>query len=186
MLPYQAMMGRMMSRRADPLRKLDESEIHDILRNDRRRRIIRRLRDVDGTVSVNDLSEHIASVESGEDPAPRNVRKSVYVSLHQTHLPKLDEWGVIDYDPQSKDLHLNERVEEVVVYMEVLSPVEIPWGMYYLGLGVLALLTLVQVRMGLFYPEQLTIEFWSWFFLILLTLSALYQTLTTRKQKLVL
>ena len=176
----------MIGRGEDDLQRLEETQIHDILRNDRRRRVIRHLRETDDRVSVSDLSEHIASVEAGESPAPRDVRKSVYVSLHQTHLPKLDEWGVIDYDDRAKELSLEERVEEVVVYMEVLGPDEIPWGMYYLGLGVLALVTLVETRMGLFFPEVLTIEFWAWFYLLLFTFSALYQTLTTSKRSLLL
>ena len=74
---------------------LESSQIHDILRNDRRRLAIKCLRENEGTLSVRDLSEDVASRETGERPAPRDKRRSVYVSLHQTHLPKLDDLEIV-------------------------------------------------------------------------------------------
>ena len=99
--------------------QMDQSEVYDILRNDRRRHVIEQLREEGGRASVGDLADTIAEMESGESPPPRNVRQSVYVSLHQTHLPKLDEAGVISYESVSKHVELLEGAEEVTVYMEV-------------------------------------------------------------------
>jgi hypothetical protein len=99
--------------------QMDQSEVYDILRNDRRRHVIEQLREEGGRASVGDLADTIAAMESGESPPPRNVRQSVYVSLHQTHLPKLDEAGVISYESVSKHVELLEGAEEVTVYMEV-------------------------------------------------------------------
>jgi len=157
-------------------RTLDQSDIHDILRNDRRRRIIEQLRDAGETLTVRELSERIATEETGESPAPRDARKSVYVSLHQTHLPKLDDWGIIDYDYRSKELTLLDGAKEVEVYMEVVPEGDISWGMYYLGLGVVALVTLLATRFDLLVVSGLNFRFWAWFYAILLTLSALYHT----------
>jgi len=81
--------------------ELAASEIHDVLRNDRRRLVLERLRAGDGTETVSDLSEHIGAIEADESPPPRNVRQSVYVSLHQTHLPKLDKLGIIEASYES-------------------------------------------------------------------------------------
>ncbi len=100
-------------------RELDESQIHNVLRNERRRETIRYLRQAGDSLAVDDLAEHIATLETGETPPPRNVRKSVYVSLHQTHLPKLDDLGIVEYDQRSKELLLKDRAREVEVYMEV-------------------------------------------------------------------
>jgi hypothetical protein len=77
---------------------LDEGDIHDVLRNERRRHTLELLRDNGETSSVRDLSEEVAALETGESPPPRNIRQSVYVSLHQTHLPKLDDLGIAVYD----------------------------------------------------------------------------------------
>jgi hypothetical protein len=62
---------------------------------------------------VRDLSEAVATLETAEDPPPRNKRQSVYVSLHQTHLPKLHELGIVTYDADSKAVTLSESAHEV-------------------------------------------------------------------------
>lgn len=127
---------------------LGASEIHDVLRNDRRRLVLERLRANGGTETVSDLSERIGEVESGESPPPRNVRQSVYVSLHQTHLPKLDELGIVEYDPDEKTVSLADNAADVGVYMEVVPRYGISWAEYYLGLGLLGSLSLIGAWVG--------------------------------------
>ncbi|MFB6079718.1 MAG: hypothetical protein ABEJ81_01775 [Haloferacaceae archaeon] len=128
-------------------RELEPSEIHDVLRNDRRRLVLERLRDEESE-TVRDLSEHIASVEADERPAPRNVRQSVYVSLHQTHLPKLDDLGIVTYDADEKNVRLAEGADQVTVYMEVVPKYGLSWAEYYLGLGILGALLLLGHVVG--------------------------------------
>ena len=126
---------------------LEEGQIHEVLRNDRRRLALEALRDAGGRTTVRELSETVATRETGEEPAPRNKRQSVYVSLHQTHLPKLDELGIVDYDGDSKAVTLEQRIEEVEVYMEVVPEYGLSWGEAYFGLALLGLLTTVAVRL---------------------------------------
>ncbi|WP_134670759.1 DUF7344 domain-containing protein [Halorussus marinus] len=168
---------------ADNERTLDPSEIHNVLRNDRRRHAIQHLRDVDETLSVDALAEHIAAVETGESPPPRDVRKSVYVSLHQTHLPKLDELDIVDYDQREQLLELRDRVEEVEVYMEVVPEGDISWATYYLGVSALGLATLSAVQFDLAFVSSFTTTFWAWYFLVLVGLSASYHAYTERKRR---
>lgn len=97
---------------------LAESEVYDILRNDRRRSVIHCLRATGGTMTVGSLADTIAADEADESPPPRNIRQSVYVSLHQTHLPKLDEAGVVAFDPASNEVRLLDGAEEVTAYLE--------------------------------------------------------------------
>lgn len=170
----------------DSERELEPSEIHNILRNDRRRRAIKHLRDADDTMSVKALAEDIATLETGESPPPRNVRKSVYVSLHQTHLPKLDELEVIDYDQTSKELVLLDRAEEVEVYMEVVPEHDISWATYYLGIGSLGVVTLLAAKFDLLLVSALGFEFWSWSFLVLFVLSSLYHAYSERRRRVAL
>lgn len=121
---------------------LDEEEIHDVLRNARRRELISFLNRHDGYATIQELSEHIAALESGTEPPPRNVRQSVYVSLHQTHLPKLEALGVVDYDTDSKDVRLRDRATQIEGYMEPAGGDGQPE--LYVGLGALgALLSIV-------------------------------------------
>ncbi|WP_135826572.1 DUF7344 domain-containing protein [Halorussus ruber] len=167
----------------DSEEELDPSEIHNVLRNDRRRHAIQHLRDTDGPLSVDTLAEHIASVETGEDPPPRDVRKSVYVSLHQTHLPKLDELGIVDYDQREQMLELRDRAEQVEVYMEVVSEGDISWATYYLGVSALGALTLLAVQFDMLFVSSFGVEFWAWYFLALVGLSASYHWYLERKQR---
>jgi hypothetical protein len=97
---------------------LAESEVYDILRNDRRRSVIHCLRATGGTRTVGSLADTIAADEADESPPPRNVRQSVYVSLHQTHLPKLDDAGVVAFDPAANEVRLLDGAEEVAAYLE--------------------------------------------------------------------
>jgi len=141
-------MARQGPRRNGEKGSIAETEIHDVLRNERRRRTIEHLRNGDGTVTLRELSEAIAAAETGETPPPRNIRESVYNSLHQTHLPKLDSLGVVRYDSDRKRIAIDGRAREVDVYMEVVTKYGITWGEYYRSLGVLALFSVVASEMG--------------------------------------
>mgnify|MGYP002761230300 CR=1 FL=1 len=116
---------------------LPETDIHDILRNDRRRNVIKCLQDRGREVSLRDLAEHIAEIETNVSPPPRNVRQSVYVSLHQTHLPKLDELAIVDYDPDGKVVQLAANAEHLDAYLDV-GDTDADAGLnpgHYAGLG---------------------------------------------------
>ena len=134
---------------------LDRTEIHNILGNDRRRAAIEVLSEKVGSVSLRALSEAIAERETNETPPPRNVRESVYNSLHQSHLPKLDRQGVIDYDRDRKTILLGEDAREVYVHMEVVNKYGITWADFYRSLGVLALLTIVAGSIGVPFISEL-------------------------------
>ena len=117
--------------------ELSASEIHDVLRNRRRRLVLERLRTTGAPEAVSDLAEHIGGVEAGESPPPRNVRQSVYVSLHQTHLPKLDELAIVDYDPDGKVVQLAANAAHLDAYLNV-GDADADAGLnpgYYAGLG---------------------------------------------------
>lgn len=127
---------------------IDEREIHDILRNWRRQMVLKELKGNAGTMALRDLAENLAASESGESPPPRNVRNSVYNSLHQTHLPKLDDAGVVDYDTDRKTVSLESQARDVDLYMEVVTEYGITWATFYRRLTLLALLTLVGAEVG--------------------------------------
>lgn len=129
--------------------ELEETQIHDVLRNDRRRLTIRCLRDAEeDRLALSDLSEQVAALETGESPPPADKRQSVYVSLQQTHLPKLSELDVVEYDTDRKSVTLRDRVEEIEVYMEVVPQYGLTWGEFYFVLGLVGLLTTVAVSLG--------------------------------------
>lgn len=130
---------------------LDEGDIHDVLRNERRRLTLEQLRENGNSLSVRELSEQVAALETGESPPPRNIRQSVYVSLHQTHLPKLDELGIVDYDADAKQVTLTDRVREVERYMDLPAGTESGsgrrWAGYSLALSLVGLLAMIGLAL---------------------------------------
>jgi len=120
-----------------------EKEIYQILSNARRRKTLEYLGEAEGTIDVPELSERIAEAESGESPPPKNVRKAVYVSLHQTHLPMLDDKGLIEYDRTEKEVRLLDAGRDVRLYMETTAGRGMTWAGIYLALSVVALLVVV-------------------------------------------
>lgn len=97
---------------------LDDVDIHGVLSNERRRMTLEILGEEDGSISARELSERIAERETDQQPPPRNVRQSAYVSLIQSHLPKLDELDVVDYDNGSKTVTLSTSADRVSAFME--------------------------------------------------------------------
>ncbi|MFW5948119.1 MAG: DUF7344 domain-containing protein [Halolamina sp.] len=130
---------------------LAESDIYEILANRRRRETIQQL--VDGvspaSVELHELSEAVAAAEAGSSPPPRALRESVYSSLHQTHLPKLEELGVVCYDRETATVSLRPRARDVNVYMSVATPYGVTWDEYYRGLAAVALTLVVTSLAGL-------------------------------------
>lgn len=127
---------------------LSETTIHSILQNERRRYVLEYLREHEQQTCLRDVVEWITDIEADESSPSTNVRNSVYVSLHQTHLPTLDEAGIIDYDESRKTITLQEQARDLVVYMEVMTNYGITWAAYYLGLAVLVLLLVVAAAIG--------------------------------------
>ena len=157
--------------------RLNTEAIHSVLSNNRRRLTLEILRQSDEELTLRELSEQIAAEESGETPPPRNKRQSVYVSLHQTHLPKLKELGIVSYDEQSKVVILEEPMSEVAVYMETVPRYGLSWSEFYMGVGLLGVLTLVSVAVGV--PGLSTISplYYALGYLSLVLIAGVYQTI---------
>ena len=156
---------------------LEAVEIHDVLSNERRQIVIDMLREAEEAMSARDLSEGIAERETGESPPPRNIRQSAYVSLHQTHLPKLDELGIVDYDESEKTVSLNDEASrQVSVYMETVPKYGISWSEYYLGVSLVGLLLLVATRVGVPVVSAVDAGVWTGAVLALVAVSTVDQT----------
>lgn len=156
-------------------------EIHDVLRNERRQHVIEILQAAGDRMEARELATQIAEAEAGESPPPANIRQSVHVALHQTHLPKLDELGIVAYDTQSKHVDLLERGEDMAVYMESVGQYAITWGELYLGVSVVGLLSIVAAEVGvpgLASIGSLPLAIGAF---IAIVSAAIYQTVTSRR-----
>lgn len=90
---------------------LEKDDIFHILQNQRRRDSLRYLKKADDTVRMRDLAEQVAAWEHDTtlQALTSDERQRVYIALYQSHLPKLDEEGIINYN-QSRGIV--ERTEE--------------------------------------------------------------------------
>jgi hypothetical protein len=116
--------------------ELSKGEIFDLLKNQRRRTVIRFLRENDGYAELNDLAEYIAAKENDIDvrQLSSDQRKRVYIGLYQCHLPKMDSLGVVDYDKDRGTIELQASVTQLLEYMDLneddsaeSSETEPPW-----------------------------------------------------------
>lgn len=155
---------------------ISEEDIHDVLRNRRRRLVIDILKEADSPVSVRELSEQIGAVESGSDPPPRNIKQSVYVSLLQTHLPKLDELNIINYEPDGKTVAVEGGLGEVSIYMETVPKYGITRSEYYAAVSLLGLLTILGAELGVPGLASISSMTWAYGFLLLGFISSLYHS----------
>lgn len=141
---------------------IDETVIHDVLRNNRRRSVIRALSTSIGSIELRTLAVIIAEEETGTSPPPQSARKSVYNSLHQTHLPKLSREGIVRYESDRKLISLHDRARDVKWYMDVRTPYGGSWATYYRTVAMvgflLLMLSLLEVPVfGLVDPLLLTV-----------------------------
>ncbi|MFW6458639.1 MAG: DUF7344 domain-containing protein [Halodesulfurarchaeum sp.] len=116
---------------------LSTEDMFFLLSNRRRRYAIHHLNQVEGKMSVRDLSEQIAAWENGVDRSavtPKH-RKRVYTSLHQVHLPKMDRLGVVEYDSDRGTVCPADSARDFDIYLDVVSAGDIPWNQFMLGLG---------------------------------------------------
>jgi len=139
--------------------ELSQDVVFDILSSPRRRYVLYYLRTTGKTVKLTDLAEQVAAWENETDPEAitEQQRKRVYVSLYQTHVPRLAEAGVIQYDKESGDIVLAEDASNIDEY---LGPNEkpLPWQQLYLALAgvsvILLGLTTLDVSVFAAVPES--------------------------------
>lgn len=127
---------------------ISRSDIFGILQNDRRRCVLEILRSK-GSQSMRSLSEEIARLESETEEPKSSVRKSIYVSLLQTHIPKMESLEIICYDRENDIIELLPAAQSFNVYMETVKKGDIPWSQFYLGLSILSIIGSVIIFAGL-------------------------------------
>ncbi|ELZ14154.1 hypothetical protein C477_20950 [Haloterrigena salina JCM 13891] len=108
--------------RSDEPRELSQDEIFHILQTNRRRDVIAYLLDRTETDSVKmrDIAELVAAKENETtvENLTSTQRQRVYIPLYQSHLPKLDEEGIIEYDKPRGIVHPTDRLEIFRPYLD--------------------------------------------------------------------
>ena len=130
--------------------ELTRDRVFDILSSPRRRYVLYFLRTEPNPIQLTDLAEHVAAWENDTtvEELSTQQRKRVYVSLYQTHLPKLAEAGLVNYDEESGDVSIASKASEIdpLLGEQQSSPA---WYIYYFGVAVLSTLLIVASVAGL-------------------------------------
>lgn len=127
---------------------LPMSVIFGILKNDRRRCMLEILKK-EGKLSIRSLSEEIARIEAGVEEPNSGARKSVYISLHQTHIPKMESLKILKYDREKDSIELLPSAQNFDIYIETVDKGDIPWHQFYLGISTLAIFGSIIIYLGL-------------------------------------
>ncbi|MFB6070935.1 MAG: hypothetical protein ABEJ76_07910 [Halanaeroarchaeum sp.] len=131
---------------------LSRDVVFDVLSSTRRRYVLHHLRQNGGTANLRDLSTIIAAWEY--ETTPENVtskqRTRVYTALRQSHLPKMDREGIVEFDPSSGDVTVTPDAEDLEIYLDIVPHDEIPWSTYYLGVGALGSVVAVTTWLDVF------------------------------------
>ncbi len=128
--------------------ELTKDEVYEVLSSSRRRLILYHLHRRGGRADLRVLARDTAREEVGE-PVDNDVVKRFYISLYQTHVPKLEQTGLVEYDGDEKSVVLTDRVDDIARVLNVDVGPDRQWAIYY------AALALVGVMIGI---SQLLLE----------------------------
>ena len=137
-----------MSRSAEPLSK---DEVFDILSKSRRRYVLYYLRETGEPVELGELAEELAAWENDTpvEDLTKQERKRVYVSLYQTHIQKLSEAGIVEYDPDTGMVSLGDGTDQIRAYLptEDDEGEQRRWQTFYLLLAAASAITYALVAL---------------------------------------
>ncbi len=122
--------------------QLSKDVIFELLKNRRRREVLSYLLETEQTVTLGELAEQIAAWENNTDinALSSDQRKRVYVALYQTHLPKMDDAGIIEYDQNRGLITLSDNADLLMMYLDTDTHRQDRWDRWYAGVSVIGLL----------------------------------------------
>jgi hypothetical protein len=94
-------------------------------------------------------------------------RKRVYTSLQQTHLPRMDEVDVVEFDKERGMITPADQLAEFSLHLDVVSTNSVPQSVIYLALSGLSVALLLGFVAGAPLLSSLS-PFWLGSFVLLL------------------
>ncbi|WP_049985353.1 DUF7344 domain-containing protein [Halobellus rufus] len=162
---------------------LPKDEIFDLVSNHRRRYVIHYCKQADGPVPLSDLAEQVAAWEHDKEirALTSAERKTVYTSLQQTHLPRLDRAGVIEFEGGT--VALTEKADRLNIYLDIVPENSISWGMYYLGLSAFACLVVAALWLELLPTGSIPALVYPTLVVVVFAASSAYHAYTNRRYR---
>lgn len=129
--------------------RLTRDEAYDLLSNPRRRFVISYLGQRQQPVSLNELAKQVASWENDKPVAELTDQqeKRAYVSIHQTHIPKLEQVDVVEYDSETGQVSISNGARQIEQYLPDSDEGSPPWTLFYAGVALLGGLSYLLVRL---------------------------------------
>ena len=169
----------------DEPQTLSRDEMFEMLSNRRRRYILHYLHDTEGSATLSDLAEQVAAWEN--DTRIRDIsaseRKTVYTSLQQFHLPKMDETGAVEFDQRAGEVVITDAARELDVYLEVVDRYDIPWSFYYIGFSAIGTILVTLSWLGVAPFAVIPDMGWTVFLLAALLVSSASHYVLTRRMR---
>lgn len=130
--------------------RLTQDVAFDLLSSPRRRYVINYLQQGETPVELGTLAEEVAAWENETsiEELTSKQKKRVYVSLYQTHVPKLEDYGVVSYDEDAGTVSMTDRIHEFDRYLTD-GEDETEWEIYYLVLAVASGIIYAALALGL-------------------------------------
>ena len=168
-------------RKYDPPEK---DELYDLLSNHRRRYVLHFCKRVEGPVSLSELAEQVAAWEQDKEVAEITSaeRKRVYTSLQQTHLDRLADAGIVEFE--GDEIELTDQAQDLDIYLDIVPAESVPWGIYYLGVSVFGAIVLSGVAVGFVPTDTIPAVGWAFVVLGVFFISAIAQVIQNRRYRL--
>jgi hypothetical protein len=130
-------------------------------------------------MKLTELAGQVAAWEydTEVDELTEQERKRVYVSLYQTHIPHLDDAGVIEYNKDTGMVMLEPDATAVDNYLET-PDTEVPWQWIYLALAVVSAGALALTALDVLFFESVSDSAITVGILILFGVTAVVHTVT--------
>ncbi|WP_324663586.1 DUF7344 domain-containing protein [Haloarcula sediminis] len=166
--------------------KLSRDDAFEMLSNRRRRFILHYLQDEDAAATLSDLAEQVAAWENETDIAniSASERKTVYTSLQQFHLPKMDETGIIEFDQRAGEVSITDAAQDLDIYLEVVDTYDIPWSFYYIGFSAIGTILVTLSWLDIAPFAAIPYVGWTVFLLAALLVSSVSHYVLTRRNRL--
>ena len=166
---------------------IPREEIFDVLSNDRRQCVLHYLKQHEGRrVELRELVDHVAAWENDTtlDGLNSTERKRVYTTLRQSHRPKLEDAGIIEYEHLRGEVELTDEANRVQMYLEYVPENDIPWSEYYLGLSAVSAGLVAATWAGVFPFAELSGTVLAMIIAVLFALSAAIHTHQSKQNRL--
>lgn len=132
--------------------EIPKEDAFEILKNRRRRDILHYLEQNGSEAQVGGMAKQIAAWENGidVDSVTSKQRKRLYTALYQSHLPKMDDVGILEYDQRRGTVKLTDEGAELDVYLEFVPGNDINWSQYYLALTAISTALVLAQYFGVY------------------------------------